>query len=122
MGHFLGCHEGPQSIRTNLVDVRLVPGMVMSNEPGLYKTGEYGIRTENLILVTEAEKTEEFGDFLAFEPLTLFPYDLQLIDRSMLTAEEVSQINDYHRIVRERITPLLNADEAAWLADKTQEI
>ena len=122
VGHFLGCHEGPQSIRTNLVDVKLIPGMVMSNEPGLYKTGEYGIRTENLLLVVEAEKTEDFGDFYAFEPLTLFPYDLQLIDRSMLTSEEVAQINDYHRMVRERITPLLNADEAAWLAAKTQEI
>ena len=122
VGHFLGCHEGPQSIRTNLVNVALTPGMVMSNEPGLYKTGEYGIRTENLLLVVEAEKTEDFGDFLAFEPLTLFPYDLQLIDRSMLTPEEIKQINDYHRMVRERITPLLNADEAAWLADKTREI
>ena len=122
VGHFLGCHEGPQSIRTNLVDVRLAPGMVISNEPGLYKTGEYGIRTENLVLVVEADKTEEFGNFLAFEPLTLFPYDLQLIDRSMLTSEEVAQINDYHRMVRERISPLLNAEEAAWLAAKTQEI
>ena len=122
VGHFLGCHEGPQSIRTNLVDVKLLPGMIISNEPGLYKTGEYGIRTENLILVVEAEKTEDFGNFLAFEPLTLFPYDLQLIDRTMLTNEEVAQINDYHRMVRERITPLLNAEEAAWLADKTKEI
>ena len=122
VGHFLGCHEGPQSIRTNLVNVALTPGMVMSNEPGLYKTGEYGIRTENLLLVVEAEKTEDFGDFLAFEPLTLFPYDLQLIDRSMLTPEEIKQINDYHRMVRERITPLLNMDEIAWLEKKTQEI
>ena len=122
VGHFLGCHEGPQSIRTNLVNVALVPGMILSNEPGLYKTGEYGIRTENLLLVVEAKKTEDFGNFLAFEPLTLFPYDLQLIDRSMLTEEEVAQINDYHRMVRERITPLLNMDEIAWLEEKTREI
>ena len=122
VGHFLGCHEGPQSIRTNLVNVPLQPGMITSNEPGLYKTGEYGIRTENLLLTVEAEKTEEFGDFLTFEPLTLFPYDLQLIDRDMLSNEDVAQINDYHRMVRERITPLLNADEAAWLAEKTKEI
>ena len=122
VGHFLGCHEGPQSIRTNLVDVKLSPGMILSNEPGLYKTGEYGIRTENLLLVIEAEKTEDFGNFLTFEPLTLFPYDLRLIDRSMLSNEEVAQINAYHRMVRERITPLLNADEAAWLAAKTEEI
>ncbi|MBQ6080730.1 MAG: aminopeptidase P family protein [Muribaculaceae bacterium] len=122
VGHFLGCHEGPQSIRTNLVDVKLMPGMVMSNEPGLYKTGEYGIRTENLLLVVEAEKTEDFGNFLAFEPLTLFPYDLNLVDRSMLTAEEVAQINDYHRMVRERIMPLLDGEDAAWLNEKTREI
>ena len=122
VGHFLGCHEGPQSIRTNLVDVKLMPGMITSNEPGLYKTGEYGIRTENLLLTVEADKTEEFGDFLTFEPLTLYPYDLELIDRSMLTREEVAQINDYHLMVRERITPLLNANEAAWLASKTREI
>ena len=122
VGHFLGCHEGPQSIRTNLVDVKLMPGMITSNEPGLYKTGEYGIRTENLLLTVEADKTEEFGDFLTFEPLTLYPYDLELIDRSMLTPEEVAQINNYHLMVRERITPLLNADEAAWLASKTREI
>ena len=96
--------------------------MVMSNEPGLYKTGEYGIRTENLLLVVEADKTEDFGNFLAFEPLTLFPYDLQLIDRTMLTAEEVAQINDYHHMVRERISPLLNAEEAAWLAAKTRDL
>ncbi len=122
VGHFLGCHEGPQSIRTNLVDVKLAPGMVTSNEPGLYKTGEYGIRTENLLLVVEAEKTEDFGNFLTFEPLTLYPYDLELIDRTMLTSEEVAQINDYHRMVCDRISPLLNADEAAWLAAKTKEI
>ena len=122
VGHFLGCHEGPQSIRTNLVDVKLMPGMITSNEPGLYKTREYGIRTENLLLTVEAEKTEDFGNFLTFEPLTLYPYDLELIDRSMLTPEEVAQINDYHRMVRERITPLLNADEAAWLEKKTKEI
>ena len=122
VGHFLGCHEGPQSIRTNLVDVKLAPGMILSNEPGLYKTGEYGIRTENLLLVTQAEQTEEFGDFLTFEPLTLFPYDTQLIDRTMLTPEEVAQINDYHRMVRERVTPLLGADDAAWLAAKTKEL
>ena len=122
VGHFLGCHEGPQSIRTDLNNTRLLPGMITSNEPGLYKTGEYGIRTENLLLTVEAEKTDEFGNFLAFEPLTLFPYDLRLIDRSMLSPVEVEQINEYHAMVRERLTPLLNADEAAWLNDKTQAL
>ena len=122
VGHFLGCHEGPQSIRTDLNNTRLMPGMVTSNEPGLYKTGQYGIRTENLLLTIEADKTDDFGNFLAFEPLTLFPYDLRLVDRSMLSPVEVKQINDYHAMVRERLTPLLNADEAAWLNDKTQAL
>ncbi len=122
VGHFLGCHEGPQSIRTNLNPTALEPGMITSDEPGLYLAGQYGIRIENLILCVEGEKTEEFGNFLRFETLTLFPYDLRLIDRSMLTAEETEQINAYHATVRERLTPFLAADEAEWLAQKTLAI
>ncbi|MBP5688342.1 MAG: aminopeptidase P family protein [Muribaculaceae bacterium] len=122
MGHFLGCHEGPHSIRTNLNPVALEPGMVTSNEPGLYKTGEYGIRTENILLVVEGPKTENFGNFLEFETLTLFPYDTRLIDLSMLTAEEVKQINDYHQMVLTRLTPYLNEDEVAWLTEKCKAI
>lgn len=80
VGHFLGCHEGPHSIRTNLNPVALRPGMVTSDEPGLYKAGEYGIRIENLLLVVEGEENE-FGHFLCFENLTLFPYDSRLIDQ-----------------------------------------
>ncbi len=118
MGHFLGCHEGPHSIRTSLNPVALVPGMVTSNEPGLYKTGEYGIRTENILLVVEGAKTEEFGDFLEFETLTLFPYDTRLIDTTMLTPEEIKQVNDYHAMVLERLTPYLNEEEVAWLSSK----
>jgi len=122
VGHFLCCHEGPQSIRTDLNNTPLRPGMVTSDEPGLYKTGEYGIRIENLLLCVEAEKTEAFGDFLAFEPLTLYPYDRQLIDRGMLTDEEVAQINAYHEMVVARLTPLLSADEVAWLQAKCAAI
>lgn len=118
MGHFLSCHEGPHSIRTNLNPVALEPGMVASNEPGLYKTGEYGIRTENILLVVEGPKTENFGDFLEFETLTLFPYDSSLIDVTMLTQEEVKQINDYHQMVLSRLLPYLNEEEAAWLQNK----
>ena len=121
-GHFLGCHEGPHSIRTNLNPVALEPGMVTSNEPGLYKEGEYGIRTENILLVVEGPKTEAFGDFLEFETLTLFPYDTRLIDMSMLTAEEVQQINDYHAMVLERLTPYLNENETEWLAQKCKAL
>lgn len=122
IGHFLGCHEGPHSIRTNLNPVALEPGMVTSNEPGLYKEGEYGIRTENILLVVEGPKTEAFGDFLEFETLTLFPYDTRLIDMSMLTAEEVQQINDYHAMVLERLTPYLNENETEWLAQKCKAL
>ena len=122
MGHFLGCHEGPHSIRTNLNPVALEPGMVTSNEPGLYKTGEYGIRTENILLVVEGPKTENFGDFLEFETLTLFPYDTRLIDTTMLTPVEIKQVNDYHQMVLERLTPYLNEEEAAWLKIKCSSI
>ncbi len=122
VGHFLSCHEGPHSIRTSLNPVALVPGMVTSNEPGLYKEGEYGIRTENILLVVEGPKTEAFGDFLEFETLTLFPYDTRLIDTAMLTAEEVQQINDYHAMVLERLTPYLNEEEKIWLSEKCASI
>ncbi len=122
MGHFLGCHEGPHSIRTSLNPVALEPGMVTSNEPGLYKAGEYGIRTENILLVVEGKKTEDFGDFLEFETLTLFPYDTRLIDVAMLTQEEIKQVNDYHAVVLERLTPYLNENEAEWLKNKCSSI
>ena len=122
MGHFLGCHEGPHSINGRLNPVALVPGMVASNEPGLYKTGEYGIRTENILLVVEGPKTENFGNFLEFETLTLFPYDTRLIDTSMLTPEEIKQVNDYHQMVLVRLLPYLNEQEAAWLQEKCKEI
>ncbi len=122
MGHFLGCHEGPHSIRTSLNPVALEPGMVTSNEPGLYKAGEYGIRTENILLVVEGKKTEDFGDFLEFETLTLFPYDTRLIDVAMLTQEEIKQVNDYHAMVLERLTPYLNDEEQAWLQNKCSSI
>ena len=122
MGHFLGCHEGPHSIRTSLNPVALEPGMVTSNEPGLYKAGEYGIRTENILLVVEGKKTEDFGDFLEFETLTLFPYDTRLIDVAMLTQEEIKQVNDYHAMVLERLTPYLNDEEQAWLQNECSSI
>ncbi|MDD6779117.1 MAG: M24 family metallopeptidase C-terminal domain-containing protein, partial [Bacteroidales bacterium] len=122
VGHFLGVHEGPQNIRLNENPATLQPGMITSNEPGIYKAGRYGIRTENLVLCVPGVQSEEFGDFLKFETLTLFPYDARLIDLTMLTAQEIAQVNAYHATVRERLTPYLNADEAAWLADKTQPL
>lgn len=122
LGHFLGCHEGPQSIRMEANPTPLELGMVTSNEPGIYKTGEYGIRTENLLLCVPACSSEEWGEFYKFESLTLFPYDTTLMDMEMLSREEVKQINDYHAMVCERLRPLLNADEAQWLEQKCKSI
>lgn len=122
VGHFLGCHEGPQSIRMEANPTPLELGMVTSNEPGIYKTGEYGIRTENLLLCVPACSNEEWGEFYKFESLTLFPYDTTLMDMDLLSREEVKQINDYHAMVCERLRPLLSADEAQWLEQKCKSI
>lgn len=121
VGHFLNVHEGPQNIRLNENPATLMPGMITSNEPGVYREGEYGIRCENLVLTVPAFSTE-FGDFYKFETLTLFPFDLNLFDTTIMSDEEIAWINNYHTMVRERLTPYLNAEQAAWLADKTREL
>jgi len=121
IGHFLNVHEGPQSIRMDENPTTLQIGMILSNEPGLYRSNEYGIRTENLIRVRESVKTE-FGQFLEFETLTLFPIDKHLIDKSMLTQQELGWLNDYHREVYDKLVPFLNAEEQAWLKEKTSTI
>ena len=121
VGFFINCHEGPQNIRLNENPATLQPGMITSNEPGLYLEGDYGIRCENLI-VTEKYKTTQFGDFYRFHTMTLFPFDLRLFETEIMTDAEIEWLNEYHREVRERLTPLLNADEAAWLAEKTKEL
>lgn len=122
VGHFLGVHEGPQNIRLNENSTTLKIGMITSNEPGLYKAGQYGIRTENLVLTVPAGHSEEFGDFLKFETLTLFPYDINLIDVSMLSQQEIEQVNAYHTEVRTRLAPYLNAEEQQWLEARTAKI
>lgn len=121
VGHFLNVHEGPQSIRLNENPTTLMPGMITSNEPGVYREGEYGIRCENLVLTIPAFTTE-FGEFLKFETLTLFPFDLNLFDTSIMSDEEIKWINDYHIMVRERLTPHLDENQAAWLTKKTAEL
>ncbi|MBP1639917.1 MAG: putative aminopeptidase [Bacteroidetes bacterium] len=121
VGHFLCVHEGPQSIRMDENATQLVPGMIISNEPGMYRAGKHGIRSENLVTVVEAEKTE-FGQFYAFETLTLCPFDTSVLDLSLLTAEEKTWINHYHQTVYERISPLLNDEEKAWLKKKCAAI
>lgn len=121
VGFFINCHEGPQNIRLNANPTPLEPGMLQSDEPGLYLADRYGIRCENLILCVPDTVTE-FGQFLKFEPLTLFPFDLRLFQTEIMTPEEIKWVNDYHARVREALTPLLSPDEAAWLADKTREL
>lgn len=96
--------------------------MITSDEPGLYKTGRYGIRIENLILSKDYRHTEEFGDFMNFETLTLFPYDSSLIDLTMLSDEELAWVNGYHATVYARLSPALDAAQQAWLKEKTQEL
>ena len=121
IGHFLNVHEGPQSIRMEENPVALQPGMVISNEPGLYRTDEYGIRTENLILVREDSRTE-FGTFYGFETLTLCPIDKNLVEVPMLSIREHAWFNKYHQTVYEKLSPFLNEEEQAWLQEKTSEI
>lgn len=121
VGFFINCHEGPQNIRLNANPTPLEPGMLQSDEPGLYLADRYGIRCENLILCVPDTVTE-FGQFLKFEPLTLFPFDLRLFQTEIMTAEEIQWVNDYHARVRQELTPLLTPEEAAWLADKTREL
>ncbi len=118
VGHFLSVHEGPHSIRLNYVDAPLLPGSITSNEPGLYREGIHGIRCENLVLCRH-EMTTEFGEFLGFETLTLCPFDLSLFDTSIMTADEIAWLNAYHATVRDRLIPMLNDDERAWLEAHT---
>lgn len=121
VGFFINCHEGPQSIRLNENPVALEPGMITSNEPGLYLEGRYGIRSENLV-VTENWKTTEFGEFLQFKNMTLFPFDTTLCDTSLMTDEEIDWINNYHKTVYDRLSPLLSKEEKDWLKEKTKAI
>ncbi|MDE6576637.1 MAG: aminopeptidase P family protein, partial [Muribaculaceae bacterium] len=121
VGFFINCHEGPQSIRLNENPTPLQPGMVTSNEPGLYLEGKYGIRCENLVATVPWKETE-FGKFLQFETMTLFPFDLTLFDTSIMTDDEIKWLNEYHVEVRNRLTPLLSPEEATWLAAKTQPL
>ena len=121
VGFFINCHEGPQNIRLNENPARLEPGMVTSNEPGLYLEGKYGIRTENLIAV-EKYMTTDFGPFFRFETLTMFPYDKNLLDLSILTQPEIDWINNYHKTVYARLAPHLSDEEKKWLEEKTSPI
>ena len=121
VGHFLSVHEGPQSIRMNENPIVLQPGMVTSNEPGVYKAGSHGIRTENLTLVCK-DKEGMFGEYFKFETITLCPICKKGIIKEMLTAEEVKWFNDYHQTVYKKLSPSLNEEEKKWLLEATNAI
>ena len=125
VGHFLGCHEGPQNVRTDNNPTALEVGHIISDEPGIYRTGKWGIRTENLITVIPAKQTKVTtteDEWLAFETLTLCFYDTSLIEMSLMTEDEIDWLNAYHVRVYKETAPLLNADEAAYLARKCAAI
>ncbi|HJV77816.1 MAG TPA: aminopeptidase P family protein [Paludibacter sp.] len=117
VGHFLNVHEGPQSIRMEENPIILQSGMFMSNEPGIYRTNQYGIRIENLVHIIPAQKTE-FGQFLQFKTLTLCPIDQNLIDWQIMSNAEISWLNAYHKRVYDTISPKLNEYEREWLSKK----
>ena len=121
IGYFLNVHEGPQSIRPQDNGIELEAGMITSNEPGLYRNDEYGIRIENLILCVNHDETA-FGKFFKFETLTLCPIDTTLIVRELLTTEEVTWLNNYHHQVYELLAPGLDKELQQWLKQKTATI
>lgn len=125
IGYILNVHEGPQRIswqyRKETKEYALRPGMLVSDEPGMYFAGKFGVRTENILEVVKEEENE-YGTFLGFRHLTLVPIDREALDKRYLTAEDVARIDAYHREVRERIMPLLKPEEQTWLLEATKEL
>ena len=121
VGSYLNVHEGPHQIRMEWMPAPLRAGMTLTDEPGLYLAGKFGVRTENTVLITNYMETE-FGKFLQIQPLTLCPIDTTPIDLSMLEAEEVKWLNDYHEMVYEKLSPLLDDEEKKWLKNATKPI
>ena len=121
IGHFLCVHEGPHQVRMNHVPTPLEPGMILTDEPGIYKAGRHGIRIENTLLIVPAQETE-FGKFYKFEPLTLCPIDKKAIRVGLMTDEELTWLNEYHQMVYDRLCPFLDKDEQTWLKEATKPI
>ena len=121
VGSFLNVHEGPHQIRMNHVPAPLCSGMTVTNEPGIYRAGRYGIRTENILLVVPFKETE-CGEFYHFETLTLCPIDTQPLEVSMLNNEEKNWLNNYHHMVYEKLSPMLDDEHRLWLQKKTEPI
>ncbi|MGZ5252001.1 MAG: aminopeptidase P family protein [Caldimonas sp.] len=123
VGYFLNVHEGPQSFSRVIADATMAmqPGMITSIEPGLYRPGQWGVRVENLVLAVPAGAgvSSEFGEFLEFETLTLCPIDTRLIEPALLRADEITWLDAYHRVVRERLAPVVSGAALAWLELRT---
>ena len=122
IGHFLNVHEGPQNIRLEENPTVLKTGMVTSNEPGIYRANEYGIRIENLIVTQEFKKTEDFGTFYNFETITLCPIDTKPIVKKLLTKKEAKWLNNYHEMVYSKLKKHLSKAEKEWLKEKTKPL
>ena len=125
VGHYMGCHEGPANIRTDNNTNPIKEGNIFSDEPGIYRAGEWGIRIENLVVTVPARQlsARTTGEqYYEFETITLCYYDTRLIDMQMLTESERAWINNYHKRVYEETAPRLTAEEAAWLKEKCKEI
>jgi Xaa-Pro aminopeptidase len=121
VGYFLNVHEGPMAIRQEFNDRAIEADMVLSNEPAFYRLGEYGLRTENMMVCLKDESTE-FGDFLRFDTLTLCPIDTNAIDKSMLNSEEINWLNNYHQRVFEELEPLVDEELKGFLKEQTRAI
>ena len=122
VGYFLNVHEGPQGFRQEGNTTVLEPGMIITNEPGVYKEGKHGIRIENTLLVVKDIKSEEFGEFYKFKTISYCPIDLNGVVVEMLTSEEKQWLNDYHEIVFNKLSPYLNEEETNFLREQTRSI
>ncbi len=124
VGYFLNVHEGPQSISKAIPDANMAmqPGMITSIEPGLYRSGQWGVRIENLVLNVPYASNEPFGEFLEFETLTLCPIDTRCIQKDLLHSDELQWLNAYHATVRSRLSPLLEGAGLDWLMVRTEAI
>ncbi len=126
VGYFLNVHEGPQTISRAVAEPQMAmePGMITSDEPGVYRPGQWGVRIENLLLTVPVATTENgaFGEMLEFETLTLCPIDARCIEPSLLRPDEIDWLNAYHATVRARLAPLVTGDALAWLVLRTEPI
>lgn len=126
VGYFMNVHEGPQSISKAVAEpaMAMEPGMITSIEPGLYRPGQWGVRIENLVLNVAIDTPEKnaFGEMLEFETLTLCPIATSCIDASLLRADEIAWLNDYHATVRARLQPLVSGPALAWLLARTEPL